>query len=116
MKVAILDDYQKVARDFADWSRLPGGVQTTFFHDTLSDREALVARMAPSDSGNRWPMPVQWGTWKNRLRVVSGPIWTDSNNMSKRGSRGIVSLHNSNHAGKLSWCAGDNKLATGMGT
>ena len=47
MKIAILDDYQKVARDFADWSRLPGDARVSFFHDTLRDREALVARLAP---------------------------------------------------------------------
>ncbi len=47
MKIAILDDYQNVARDFADWSRLPDGVEATFFRDTIADMDALVARLEP---------------------------------------------------------------------
>jgi len=47
VKIAILDDYQNVARDFADWSRLPDEVEPTFFHDTIKDMEALVARLEP---------------------------------------------------------------------
>jgi len=47
MKIAILDDYQNVAQEFADWSRLPDGVEATFFHDTIKDMDALVARLEP---------------------------------------------------------------------
>jgi len=47
MKIAILDDYQNVAREFADWSRLPDGAEPAFFHDTIKDMDALVARLEP---------------------------------------------------------------------
>lgn len=41
MKIAVLDDYQRVAHRFADWSRL-GGHEVTFFHEPLDDpAEAL---------------------------------------------------------------------------
>ena len=46
-RVAILDDYQKVAERSADWSVLPKGVEVTFFHDHLDDPDRLVARLAP---------------------------------------------------------------------
>ena len=46
MRVAILDDYQNVARDLADWS----GLETTVFNDHVSDEAALVARLAPFDA------------------------------------------------------------------
>lgn len=46
-RVAILDDYQKVAESSADWSTLPADAEVTFFHDHLDDPEALVARLAP---------------------------------------------------------------------
>ena len=46
MRVAILDDYQDVARDLADWS----GLETTVFNDHVSDEAALVARLAPFDA------------------------------------------------------------------
>jgi phosphoglycerate dehydrogenase-like enzyme len=47
MRVAVLDDYQRVARDFADWTHLPAGVEPTFFHAPFADREAAVAALAP---------------------------------------------------------------------
>src|SRR6476661_10511631 len=36
-------------------------------------------------------MPLQWGTWKNLLRAVTGPILTGSKRMSYRGSRTVGS-------------------------
>jgi phosphoglycerate dehydrogenase-like enzyme len=46
-RVAILDDYQKVAERSADWTALPADVEVTFFHDHLDDADRLVARLAP---------------------------------------------------------------------
>ena len=46
-RVAILDDYQKVAERSADWSVLPKDVEVTFFHDHLDEPDRLVARLAP---------------------------------------------------------------------
>lgn len=46
-RVAILDDYQKVAERAADWTALPIGVEVTFFHDHLDDADRLAARLAP---------------------------------------------------------------------
>ncbi|MDP6517572.1 MAG: D-2-hydroxyacid dehydrogenase family protein [Alphaproteobacteria bacterium] len=45
--VAILDDYQGVVRDFADWSELGDGFEITVFHDHLDDEQAVAARLAP---------------------------------------------------------------------
>ena len=45
MKAAILDDYQGVAPSMADWSRLPGHVEATFYQDHLSSEDALVERL-----------------------------------------------------------------------
>lgn len=44
IRVAVLDDYQRVAAGLADWDGLDADV--TFFHDTLTDRAALVERLA----------------------------------------------------------------------
>ncbi|MFE9248956.1 D-2-hydroxyacid dehydrogenase family protein [Streptomyces sp. NPDC007088] len=41
MRVAVLDDYQKVAHRFADWSAL--GAEVVFHHDPLTSTEELVA-------------------------------------------------------------------------
>ena len=34
-RMAILDDYQNVVRDYADWSAIEDRVDITVFHDTL---------------------------------------------------------------------------------
>ena len=49
MKIAILDDYQNVAAQCADWSQLAASAELTFFNDHLSDVDALVSRLEPFD-------------------------------------------------------------------
>ena len=39
-KLAILDDYQGVALEMADWSTLPNNIKITVFRDTLADVDA----------------------------------------------------------------------------
>jgi phosphoglycerate dehydrogenase-like enzyme len=48
-RVAVLDDYQRVAQDCADWSLLGDEVAVTFFHDHIDDARQLVNRLAPYD-------------------------------------------------------------------
>ena len=45
MNIAILDDYQAIAGQMADWSQLPPGMDLKFFHDHLSDEASLVERL-----------------------------------------------------------------------
>jgi phosphoglycerate dehydrogenase-like enzyme len=45
MKVAILDDYQSVAQEMADWGRLPAGTDLAVFPDHLSDETDVAARL-----------------------------------------------------------------------
>jgi phosphoglycerate dehydrogenase-like enzyme len=45
MRVAVLDDYQRVAAELGSWDRLDADV--TFFADHLDDDDALVARLEP---------------------------------------------------------------------
>lgn len=49
LSVAILDDYQNVARDLADWSRLPAGSTVTVFDQSLGNPDAVAAALAPFD-------------------------------------------------------------------
>ena len=49
MKVAVLDDYQSVAADMADWDGLPDGIDVTFFPDHLADEDALAERLTDFD-------------------------------------------------------------------
>lgn len=46
MKIAVLDDYQDVARDRADWS----GLDVAFFHDHVADVDELLHRLEPYEA------------------------------------------------------------------
>jgi len=47
IKIAVLDDYQRNAQSFANWSSLEPAAKTVFFHDNLSDIHQLVTRLEP---------------------------------------------------------------------
>jgi phosphoglycerate dehydrogenase-like enzyme len=49
IKVAILDDYQGVALQLADWTVLNGKADITVFRNHLSDSAAIVDRLKPFD-------------------------------------------------------------------
>jgi phosphoglycerate dehydrogenase-like enzyme len=49
-RLAILDDYQGVALSRGPWDRLPQDLAIEVFRDTLTDLNALAARLAPFDA------------------------------------------------------------------
>jgi phosphoglycerate dehydrogenase-like enzyme len=49
VRIAILDDYQNVALELADWSSLAGRAALTVFNDHLSDPNEIVERLAEFD-------------------------------------------------------------------
>lgn len=61
MKVAILDDYQKVALDLADWSPVARRAEITVFSDHVADLDSVVQRLLPFDAicvmRERTPLP-----------------------------------------------------------
>lgn len=46
LQCAVLDDYQRAARLFADWSSLAGRVNVRFLHDRLGSEEAVASAVA----------------------------------------------------------------------
>ena len=44
-KLAIIDDYEQVALDLADWSALDGDVEVSVFHDHLYGEDEVAARL-----------------------------------------------------------------------
>lgn len=49
LRIAILDDYQNVALEVADWSFLAKQATLTVFNDHLSEPEEIVKRLSPFD-------------------------------------------------------------------
>jgi phosphoglycerate dehydrogenase-like enzyme len=48
-RVAVLDDYQRVAERVTDWSVLGHDIVVTFFHDHVDEHRQLVNRVGPFD-------------------------------------------------------------------
>jgi phosphoglycerate dehydrogenase-like enzyme len=61
LQVAVLDDYQNVALDYADWRTIEDRCQVTVFRDTVAYSEELVERLRPFDvlclMRERTPLP-----------------------------------------------------------
>lgn len=49
MKIAIIDDYQRLAQQLADWTVLPADTELQFFPEPAADADALVQRLASFD-------------------------------------------------------------------
>ncbi|HEY0448389.1 D-2-hydroxyacid dehydrogenase family protein [Actinophytocola sp.] len=49
MRVAVLDDYQRVALSYVYWTELPAGVEVTPLHEHVADLDELAARLEPFD-------------------------------------------------------------------
>lgn len=60
-KIAVLDDYQTVALESADWTPLNGRAEITVYNDHVDDDECLIDRLVPFDAicvmRERSPLP-----------------------------------------------------------
>jgi phosphoglycerate dehydrogenase-like enzyme len=74
-RIAILDDYQNVALEVADWSSLRNRTDLTVFNDHLSDTEEIVARISPFDvvcvMRERTPLPRDILMRLPKLRLIA---------------------------------------------
>ena len=82
-KVAVLDDWQGVARGAADWSGLQARADVTFFADAFKDEDDAVARLQDFDivlsMRERTPLP---GSLINRLPKLRMMGMTGARNAS----------------------------------
>jgi phosphoglycerate dehydrogenase-like enzyme len=73
VRVAVLDDYQRVAASMADWEGL-SGVSTRFFAEHIADPDALVAALEPFEvivaMRERTPFPRDVLARLPRLRLL----------------------------------------------
>ena len=62
MRIAVLDDYQRVARTYADWSGVDGKADVTVYSAPLGGEEDVVAELQPYDAiclmRERTPFPA----------------------------------------------------------
>ena len=94
MQVAVLDDYQNVAYEMADWSAVADRADITVFDDHVFDPDELVARLAPFDvifvMRERTPLPRSILERLPRLKMIAstGPF-NASIDMAAAQERGI---------------------------
>jgi phosphoglycerate dehydrogenase-like enzyme len=97
-KIAILDDYQNVALESADWSVLSGRADITVFQDHLDDTDAVIERLLPFDiicvMRERTPLPRNVVERLPNLKFIAstGPI-NASIDVVAAADRGIVVSH-----------------------
>jgi len=85
IRIAILDDYQNVSLEMADWSPLAGRAEITVFNDHLSNLDAIVERLRPFDvvcvMRERTPVPTV------SYRAVAAPEADRIDRSTQRGRR-----------------------------
>ena len=83
VKIAVLDDWQGVARANADWARLEARADVTFFADAFADEDDAAAKLAVFDivlsMRERTPLP---GSLINRLTKLRMLGMTGARNAS----------------------------------
>ena len=97
-KIAVLDDYQNVALEYADWSVLHDRADITVFPDHLNDPNALIDRLVPFDvvcvMRERTPLPRNVIERLPNLKLIAS---TGSGNgsidMAAAGNHEIQVLH-----------------------
>jgi len=100
MKVAILDDYQNVALQCADWTGVSRRAEITVFNDHVADAEALVARLRPYDvlAVMRERTPLRRDIIErlpNLKMIASNAPRNASIDLAAAAERGIILTHSS---------------------
>src|SRR2546423_12441544 len=97
-KIAVLDDYQNVALDCADWSVLRDRADIAVFQNHLADPDAVIERLLPFDvvcaMRERTPLPRSVIERLPRLKLIAstGPR-NAAIDVEAAAERGIVVAH-----------------------
>jgi phosphoglycerate dehydrogenase-like enzyme len=97
-KIAVLDDYQNVALESADWSVLRDRADITVFQDHLADPDAVIERLLPFDvvcvMRERTPLPRNVIERLPNLKLIAstGP-GNASIDVAAAGDHGIAMVH-----------------------
>jgi phosphoglycerate dehydrogenase-like enzyme len=94
MRCVVLDDYQGVAKSYADWSVLDG-VETTTIREHLRDEHAVVAAVADAEivvvMRERTPLPARLLARLPRLRLlVTSGMRNAALDVAAANGRGVV--------------------------
>jgi phosphoglycerate dehydrogenase-like enzyme len=97
-KIAVLDDYQNVALDSADWSAIRERADIAVFQNHLADPDAVIGRLLPFDivcvMRERTPLPRIVIERLPNLRLIAstGPV-NAAIDVAAAGDHGIAVVH-----------------------
>ena len=115
-KVAVIDDWQRVARESADWSGLSKRATVTFFAEAFASEDEAAARLADYDivlsMRERTPFPSSLLSRLPRLKMlgITG-LKNASVDVDACTARGVVVCNTTAAAGSMSSTA---ELALGL--
>lgn len=112
-RIAVLDDYQNVARDFADWSKFEDRADITIFNDHLSDTAAVIERLRPFTvicvMRERTPLTREILGQLSRLKLICSTAGRNASiDVDAAKELGIAVAHTgytSHGAAELTWAA-----------
>ena len=95
MRIAVLDDYQRVARSFADWSGVEARADVTVYSTPLGSEEDVVAELQPYDAvclmRERTPFPASViDALPNLKLIVTTGMRNAAIDVAAAARRGIV--------------------------
>jgi phosphoglycerate dehydrogenase-like enzyme len=98
VKIAILDDYQNVAQQMADWSSLDGRATITVFSDHLADPGRVVERLLPFDvvcvMRERTPLPRAIIERLPKLKLIASTAFRNASiDIAAATERNIAVVH-----------------------
>jgi phosphoglycerate dehydrogenase-like enzyme len=111
LRCAVLDDYQGVARELADWGRLSGRVDVRFLDRHLPGHDELVAELADCEivvvMRERTPVPGELIARLPKLRLlVTSGMRNASIDLDAAAAHGVVvcgTASNSEPPAELTW-------------
>jgi phosphoglycerate dehydrogenase-like enzyme len=123
VKIAILDDYQGLAKKLADWSQLEKRARIDVFHDHLADPNAVVMRLLPYEvicvMRERTPLRREIIARLPNLKLIASTAPRNASiDMAAAAERGIKVVHTGYFASptvELTWAlilAGARHLVT----
>jgi phosphoglycerate dehydrogenase-like enzyme len=97
-KIAVLDDYQNVALESADWSVLRDRAEITVFQNHLTDQTAVIERLLPFDvvclMRERTPLPRNLIERLPNLKLIASTgAGNASIDLAAAGDHGIAVVH-----------------------
>src|SRR2546426_6234220 len=97
-KIAVLDDYQNVALESADWSVLRDRADIAVFQNDLADPDAMVERLLPFDvvcvMRERTPLPRNVIERLPNLKLIASTGTVNASiDVAAAGDHGIEVVH-----------------------